>query len=83
MGDAVPCHYQQGTYVAGNLHVTTLEFFQSTVLDMNVLSLSILNHSDPDYTPSGYWKATHRQWVFWNHRYMGRANRRVIPSCVV
>ena len=41
--------------------VTTLEFFQSAVLDMNVLSISIVNRSDvfaddPDYSPSGYRK---------------------------
>lgn len=68
--------------------ITTLEFFQSAVLDMNVLSIAIVNRSDmfaddPDYSPSGYRKAAYRQWVLWNHGYLGRANRRVIPSCCV
>ena len=68
--------------------VSTLEFFRSAVLDMNVLSIAIVNRSDvfaddPDYSPSGYRKAAYCQWVLWNHGYLGRANRRVIPSCVV
>ena len=68
--------------------VTTLEFFQLAVLDMNMLSISIVNRSDvfadePDYTSSGYQKAVYHQWVLWNHEYLGRTNRRVIPLCVV
>ena len=68
--------------------VTTMDFFQSAVLDMNVLSISIVNRSDvfaedPEYSPSSYRKAAYRQWILWNHWYLGRANRRVVPSCVV
>ena len=68
--------------------ITREEFFQSAVLDMSVLSIAIVNRSDvfaddPEYTPSSYRKAAYRQWILWQHGYLGRANRRVIPSCVV
>ena len=68
--------------------VTREEFFRSAVLDMSVLSIAIVNRSDvfaddPEYTPSSYRKAAYRQWILWQHGYLGRANRRVIPSCVV
>ena len=48
--------------------VTTQDFFQSAVLDMNVLSIAIVNRSDvfaddPDYSPSSYRKAAYRQWT--------------------
>lgn len=68
--------------------VTREEFFQPAVLDMSVLSIAIVNRSevfaeDPEYTPSSYRKAAYRQWILWRHGYLGRANRRIIPSCVV
>ena len=68
--------------------ITREEFFQSAVLDMGVLSIAIVNHSDvfaddPEYTSSSYRKAAYRQWILWQHGYFGRANRRVTPSCVV
>ena len=68
--------------------ITREEFFQSAVLDMGVLSIAIVNRSDvfaddPEYTPASYRKAAYRQWILWQHGYLGRANRRVVPSCVV
>ena len=68
--------------------ITTMDFFESAVLDMNVLSISIVNRSDmyaedPEYNPSSYCKAAYRQWILWNHGYLGKANRRVVPSCVI
>ena len=68
--------------------VTAQDFFQLAVLDMNVLSIAIVNRSDvfaddPDYSPSSYRKAAYRQWILWQHGYLGRTNRRVVPSCIV
>lgn len=68
--------------------VTAQDFFQSAVLNMNILSISIVNQSDvfaddPDYSPSRYWKTAYRQWILWQHGYLGRTNRRVVPSCIV
>lgn len=65
-----------------------MDFFESAVLDMTVLLISIVNRSDvfdedPEYSPSSYRKAAYRQWILWNHGYLGRANRRVVPSCIV
>lgn len=44
----------------------TTEFFQLAVLDMNVISITIVNQSDVfaddlDYSPSSYQKATYHQ----------------------
>ena len=68
--------------------ITTTEFFELVVLDNNVLSVAIVNRCDtfadnPDYSPQSYRKAAYRQWVMWQHGYLGRSNREVIPSCVV
>ena len=68
--------------------ITTTGFFESVVLDSNVLLVAIVNRcdtfaDDPDYSPQSYRKAAYRQWVMWQHGYLGRANRKVIPSCVV
>ena len=68
--------------------ITTTEFFESVMLDSHVLSVAIVNRSDtfaddPDYSLQSYHKAAYRQWVMWQHGYLGRLNRKVIPSCVV
>lgn len=68
--------------------ISNTELFESTVLDLNVLNVAILNRSDifvesPDYSPSSYRKAAYRQFVLWQEGRLGRGNRKVVPSCVV
>ena len=68
--------------------ITTTEFFESVVLDSSVLAVAIVNRCDifadnPDYSLESYRKAAYRQWVMWQHGYLGRSNRKVIPSYVV
>lgn len=65
-----------------------LAYFNAGVLDTTVLSIVTVNTSeicveDPEYTPLSYRKAAYGQWVLWQHGYLGRGTRRVIPSCVV
>lgn len=68
--------------------VTTTEMFDNNVLNTDVLSIAIVSGSDilastPDYSRASYRKAAYRQWTMWQHGYLGRGNRRVVPSCVV
>ena len=63
------------------------ELFNNNVLNTNVLSIAIVSGSDvlastPDYTPAGYRNSAYQQWTMWQHGYLGRGNRRVVPSCV-
>ena len=49
-------------------YISSTEFLESIVLDLNVLYVEILNCSDvfvesPDYSPSSYRKNTYRQFI--------------------
>ena len=68
--------------------ITSTDLFESTVLDINVLSIAIVNRSDTfvepvDYSLSSYRKAAYRRFILWKEGHLGRGNRKVLPSCVV
>ena len=50
--------------------ITSSELFESPILDINVLSIAIVNRSDTfvepvDYSPASYRKAAYRQFILW------------------
>ena len=63
--------------------------FHQLVLDENVLDLAMKGNADwlcyifnPNENSSWRYKA-YRQFTLWHWGYLGRGNRKVIPSCVV
>ena len=64
------------------------EFFESVILDENVMTIAIVNRNDiyaddGNFTPSSYQKAAYRQWILWHNGYVGRGIRQVISPCIV
>ena len=54
-------------------------------MNRDILSVAIVHHSDvysedPEYAPTDYRKAAYRQWTMWQCGYLGRRNRKVVPS---
>ena len=67
---------------------TFLRKFCTTNIWSHTVSIAIVSRSDvyaddPECSPASYRKASYRQWIMWQHGYLGRSNRRVVPSCVV
>ena len=68
--------------------MTTIDVFYEICLNRHVLSICIINRrdffaDDPEFSSSSYRKAAYRQYIMYQHGYLGRAVRKVIPSCVV
>ena len=67
----------------GTMH----EWFETVVLDSNVLLAAIASRADvfADELSRGvsdYRKAAYRQYIMWECGYLGRSNCKVIPSCI-
>ena len=60
--------------------------FETLVLDRDALSVAIVGRMDmlvdrSDFSNEGCRFAEYRQYVLWQNGYLGRGNRRVVPSC--
>lgn len=68
--------------------ITTTSRFTKLCLDTDVLELCIRNTSDirndrEDNSTRAFRKSAYRQFILARHGYLGKANRRVCPACVV
>ena len=68
--------------------ITTHEWFDTVVVDNNVLLAAIANRADVfadelSRDASDNRKAAYKQYIMWEYRYLGRNNRKAIPSCIV
>lgn len=68
--------------------VTTTRRFYKLCLDPDVVQIGVLNRADIrndplDNSTSQFRKAAYRHFILDKYGYLGRGNRRVVPSCVV
>ena len=74
------CRNQQCVTAYDNFHLICTKHAVLTVAIHNRADI----YADPiDYSPASYRKAAYRQYILWVYGYLGRGNRRVIPSCIV
>ena len=62
--------------------------FHDIALNRNVLAVRILSASDfygnpVEFTPSNFRKFAYSQYIIFSHGYLGRGNRKGVPSCVL
>ena len=65
--------------------ITSYELFQNFCIDRHVLELAIRARCDIrveplDFSMSSFRKAAYRQFILWEHGYLGKGNRRVVPT---
>ena len=68
--------------------VTLTQRFYKLCLDPDILQLCILNRADIrndpfDNSTQQFREAAYRQFILDKYGYLGRGNRKVVPSCVV
>jgi len=64
------------------------DLFYNICLNWHVLAVCIINRSDyfgddPEFNPSNYRKAAHRQYIMYQHGYFGSGNRSYPFMCCV